>query len=165
MNKKGFTLIELITTFALSTVIIILLINIIVLIKNIYTQNNVRSELLIEQSNLSYLINKKFTSGSLMSYTPCYESNYCYNFNFLDGTISTLVVADNYIRFDNYVYNLKDGISILSPTLEIIEEEVTDTSVNNSFLVIKVPIKSKLYPEQDFGFGIVYQYNSKKITL
>ena len=40
MNKKGFTLVELITTFALATVIIVLLINIVLLIKNIYSKNN-----------------------------------------------------------------------------------------------------------------------------
>ena len=60
LNKKGFTLIELITTFALASVLIIILINIIIVIKNVYSKNDIRSELLIEQSNLSNLINKKF---------------------------------------------------------------------------------------------------------
>ena len=71
LNKKGFTLIELITTFALASVLIIILINIIIVIKNIYSKNDIRSELLLEQSNLSNLINKKFDKDFLNSYFPC----------------------------------------------------------------------------------------------
>ena len=54
MNKKGFTLIELITTFALASVIIVILVNIIGIIKEMYVKTDVKSKLLVEQSNLSY---------------------------------------------------------------------------------------------------------------
>lgn len=165
MNRKGFTLIELVTTFALSTVIIIILINIVLVIRNIYTKYELKSNLLIEQSNLSSLINKKFTTDSLVSYIPCSESSFCYTFTFKDNTKSTLVVSEDYIKFDNYVYTLESGTTVEDPTMEIITVDVSNDTTNNSFLVIKIPIKNKLYSNEDFGFNIVYQYNSKKITL
>ena len=52
MNNKGLTLIELITTFALSAVIIVLLINVVVSIRNVYSKVSVKSDLYITQSNL-----------------------------------------------------------------------------------------------------------------
>jgi len=165
MNKKGFTVIELITTFALSTVIIIILVNVVLMIKNIYSENDIKSELLIEQSNLSNIINKKIIKDNLKTYEVCSDSSFCYKFEFVDGTTSTLVVGDDYIKFDSYVYKIKSGTSIGDSTFEIIDVNVSSTEVNNSILVIKIPIINKIYPNDDFGINIVYQYNSKKITL
>lgn len=165
MDKKGFTTIELITTFALSTVIIIILINVVLIIKNIYSQNEIKSQLLIEQSNLSNLINKKFTSDNLSSYQACSDSSFCYTFKFVDGTTSTLVVGDDYIKFDSYIYKRKGGSSIGDSTFEITNVDVSNTEVNNSILVIEIPISNKLYPNEDFGIKIVYQYNSNKVAL
>lgn len=165
MNKKGFTLVELITTFALATVIIVLLINIVLIIKNIYSKNNLKTELIIEQSNLSNLINKDFGVDSLDSYMPCNESDFCYDFTFIDARTVRLVVDDNYIKYGSYVFKTKGGTKIGEPTMEISEIEVSDVSVNNNILVIKIPISNKLYPKQDFGLNIVYQYNSNLLTL
>lgn len=165
MNKKGFTLIELITTFALASVLIILLINIIIMIKNIYSKNDIKSELLIEQSNFSNLINQKLQSDFLSSYTPCSESDFCYNFSFIDGSSSMLVVSKEYIKFGSYVYKLKEGTTVENPTIKIIDVDVSSTIDNNSFLVVKIPIKHKLYSKEDFGINVVYQYNSNLITL
>jgi len=166
MNKRGFTLIELITTFALSTVIIILLINIILVIKDIYTSNNIESELLIEQSNLSNLINKRLIEDSLDRYESCSDSEFCYNFVFIDGTTSKLVVGEDFIRFDNYTYKIKKNTKIENPTIEtIIDIEVSNTNSNNSFLVINIPIIYKLTPNKNYGISIVYQYNSNYTEL
>ena len=166
MNKKGFTLIELITTFALAAVIIILLINVVLIIKNIYSQNDIKSQLLIDQSNLSNVINKKLTEDALETYISCSDSDFCYNFNFIDGTSSKLVVTKDSVRFDNYVYKLQEGGVIENPVIDIILDiEVSNNEQNNSFLILKIPIKHKLYPNKNFGIDIVYQYNSNNTEL
>ena len=165
MNKKGFTLVELITTFALASVIIILLINIVLIIKNIYSKNNLKTELIIEQSNLSNLINKDFGVDNLDSYIPCDESEFCYDFNYYDAKSVRLVVTDKYIKYGSYVYKAKGGTTIGKPTMEIVEIEVSSPDKNNNILVIKIPISNKLYPNKDFGLNIVYQYNSNLLIL
>lgn len=144
MNNKGFTLIELITTFALSAVIIIFLINIIVVSKNIYSKNESRSNLIIEQSNLSYMINKKIYNNKYDSYDSCGIG--CYNIAYKDGTTSNLTVTTNSIKFDNYVYKKSTGITIGTPVV----------GVDTSFFTIKIPIYHKLYPNENFGVDIVY---------
>lgn len=165
MNKKGFTLIELITTFAMMSVIIIFLFNIILTIKNIYSKHNVKTELVLDQSNLSYQINKKFKPGNLTAYSACTDSDFCFSFTFLDGTSSKLIVRSNSISFNNYVYKISEGTNIGECDLKKIEANVSSADVNNSFLVIKIPITNKLYPDEDFGISVVYQYNSNKTLL
>jgi len=165
MNNKGFTLIELVTTFAISTVIIIILMNTVLVIKNIYSNNNIKSELLTEQSNLSHLMNKRFSKDNLTSYTYCEEGIFCYEFDFLDSDVLKLVVDNDYIKFGSYVYKIGEGVTIGTPELDLIKIEVSNSIFNDSFLVIEIPITHKLYTNSNFGIKIVYQYNSKEITL
>lgn len=165
MNNKGFTLIELITTFALASIIIIFLINIISIIKENYIKTDIRSKLLVEQSNLSYLINTKFEKDNLESYTACSDTDFCYQFEFIDGTSSKLIVGEDYITFNNYTYKLVKDSTIESTNFEIIEVDTILENSNNAFLVIQIEIKNKLYKDKDFGINLVYQYNSREITL
>lgn len=165
MRKNGFTLIELIATFALATVILVLLMNIVIVIKNLYTENNIKSSLIIEQSTLSNLVNEKLLESDLTTYISCDDSSFCYIFNFSDGTSSTLVVGEDYIQFDEYKYELDNGANLGEPKIELVNVDVLDTSKNNSFLIIRIPISHKLFANRDFGIDIVHQYNSNKITL
>ena len=160
MNKKGFTLIELITTFLLAVVIIILLLNIISIIKNIYQSNDIKSKLSLEQSNLSNIINKKF-DNELKEYTTCSDSEFCYEFKFVDGSISKLIVKNNTLRFDSYNYNFDNVAKINNPEILIKEVDINDVNNNNAFLVIKLPVKTKQFPNLDFGIDFVTPYTIK----
>lgn len=157
MNKKGFTLIELIVTFLLAVVIIILLLNIISIIKNIYQKNDIKSKLSLEQSNLSNIINKKFDNG-LIEYTPCTDSDFCYEFEFEDGSISKLLVKNNTLKFDSYNYDFGNVAKISNPEIIIQEVDINDLNNKDAFLVIKLPIKSKQFSELDFGIDFVVPY-------
>lgn len=158
MNKKGFTLVELITTFALSTVVIILLINVVVVIKNIYSKSNIKSELYINQSNLSNALNSKINRNMLISYETCTDETFCYNFNFGDEIIK-LTVTEKTIKFGDYVYNLSDKSIVDNPSLNIEYVDLSDTENSDSFLVIKIPITNEFYPNIDFGVNVIYKYN------
>ncbi len=164
MNKKGFTLVELITTFSLVSVIVILLMNLLVLIKNIYSESNVKTNLLINQGNLNKVLNEAFKKDNLISYKSCNESDFCYDFNFSDGSIKRLNVTKDKITFDNYVYKLSEDSSIINPTVEKEYTLSNDLNSYDSMLVIKIPIKNKFY-SGNFGANIIYQYNSNKISL
>lgn len=165
LNNKGFTLIELITTFALSSVIVIILINVVIIIKENYVKIDTKSNLIIEQSNLSYLINSKFNKLDLISYEPCFDDSFCYTFNFTGGETSKLIVGNDYITFDNYTYKMFDGSTLVANNPEIINVETISNDVMNSFFIIKLSITNKLYKDQDFGINLVHQYNSNLIEL
>jgi len=155
MNNKGLTIVELITTFALTAVIIVLLMNIIVVIKNIYSKANIKTELYINQSNLSNTLNSKINRNNLESYERCDDSEFCYIFNFVDGESIKLTVNKNKIKFGEYVYTLKEKTNVEYPTL--IDE--------HNFINIRIPIFCELYPNIDFGINLVYLGNPTEIVL
>jgi len=162
MKNKGFTIIELITTFALATVLIIFLLNTVIVIKNIYSKNEIKSKLMIEQGNLSYIMNKKFDRNFLVSCSPCPDSSFCFEFDFVDGTKSKLDIDNMHIKFDNYSYELIEGTIIGAPSIKKESTIVNTASVNDSFLIIDIPITNSLFPNLNFGINLVYQYNSNE---
>ena len=165
MNKKGFTLIELITTFALASVIIVILVNIVVIVKNIYSNDDLKTKLLINQSSLSQALNSKLNNDSIDSYINCSNTEFCFKFNLVDGSQIELKITDNIIKFGDYVYKLEDGVIVDNPSITKKTISSTNINIDNSFLIINIPIKSKLYKNEDFGINLIYTYNSNKITL
>ena len=146
MNNKGLTLIELIVTFVLAAAIIVILFNVLILIKNNYEDTDVKTKLVVNQSTLSNLMNDMFKSGNLDSYTTC-TGEFCYEFTFKDESVVTLSVSSKKITFGNYTYNLDDITEVVSPSL----------TINNPYLIIKIPVKTKMYPDEDFGINLVYK--------
>lgn len=155
MKNKGFTLVELITTFALTAVIIIILINVVVAIKEVYSNTSIKTELYINQSNLSNVLNSKIKNGNIESYSSCdpaiTDSLMCYDFYFVDGQSERLIVKEKQIIFGKYTYNLDDKSSVDSVNVVL-------PDVYGRFLHIKIPIKNELYPDIDFGVNLVYLY-------
>lgn len=160
MNKKGFTLVELITTFSLAAVIIVMLINTVLLIRKMSSNSDIRTKLIINQSMLSNELNSKLNHDKIVSYTGCTDSNFCYKFTLNDGEVVELKIDNSSIKFGKYVYKLEDGVTVQNPEVTKEMVSVVDTTANNSFLVIKIPIKYKLYPKEDFGINLVYMFNA-----
>lgn len=146
MNNKGLTLIELIVTFALALAIVIILINTLVIIKDNYNDTETRTNLVVNQSTLSNLLNEKFQGNNLVSYTSC-AGTFCYEFTFKDGDVLELNVTTDTITFGKYVYKLDKLSEVVDPSL----------TINNPYLIIKIPIKTKTYPNEDFGINLVYK--------
>ena len=158
MNKKGFTLIELITTFALSAVIIILLINVLVVIKEVYSKSSIKSQLYIDQAILSNQLNTKINYDNLISYEECTDEEYCYIFNLVDGESIKLTISEKNIKFGDYIYNLNDKTTVQNPSVDIKYVDATDVGNTNSFLVINIPIVNELYSNINFGVNVVYRF-------
>lgn len=163
--NKGFTVIELVTTFALTAVIVVVLINVGLVIRNIYNKFDSRTELLIEQANLSRAMNSKINHDNLINYEACVESSFCYDFSFKDGTNIRLLVTNDLILFGDYTYKLDNNSEVSEPEITKVSANVDTVSDNNKFLVIKIPIVNKLYKNEDFGINLIYPYNSNKIDL
>ena len=156
MKKNGFTLVELITTFALTSVIIILLINVVIIIKNVYSNSNIKTELYINQSNLSNVLNSKIRNGNLISLSECSEGQdylLCKIFEFNNEEIK-LLVKEKSITFGSYVYKLDDNTKVISPSLNDTEY----LSNGDNILNLKIPIVNELYPDIDFGINLIHVY-------
>ena len=146
MNKKGFTLIELIVAFGLAAVIIIVLFNVLLIIKINYEETSVRTKLYINQSTLSNVMNSKLNYGNIVSYSEC-PGSFCYKFKLSNMEEIELSVTEDKIKFGTYVYKLASGDKVVNPSLDL----------DLPYLVIKIPIVSKTYPNEDFGINLVYK--------
>ena len=165
MSKKGFTLVELITTFVLSSVIIIILLNVVITIKNMYSKTYIKTDLYIIQSNLSNNLNKAFGRDNIVSYIECYSGNFCYDFTLATGAEIRLVASEDSIKFGDFVYTLDNKAKVTNPEIESITISGVNVGEFDSFLVVKIPIISALYPEIDFGINLVYMYDSRETYL
>lgn len=158
MNKKGFTLVELITTFALSIVIITILVNVLLILKETYNKSEIKTKLLIEQGNLSRTLNSSLKDGDLTTYEECSDSEFCYEFKFIDGETVKLVITDKTIKFGDYTQKINSNSYIETPTITPIYVNNLNNELTLSFLTIKIPIKCKLYKDYDFGVNVVYRF-------
>ena len=146
MNNRGLTLVELIVTFAHAIGIVIILLNVLVIIKNNYNETDIKTKLVVNQSTLSNMLNSKFVGDNLVSRTSC-PGTFCYSFEFKDGSTIDLKVDGDKISFGNYVYVLDSDSKVETPSL----------TFDDPYLVIKIPISTKLYPNEDFGINLVYE--------
>lgn len=163
MNKKGFTLIELISTFSVVSIIVIILVNVIIILKETYEKLDIKSNLIIEQSTLSNLINSKLEYGSITSYESCSDTSFCYEFKLTNNETVKLQATDEYVLFDNYKYELKNGTYINASKINKIVLE--DIEGDNAILNIVIDIKNDVFPKKEFGINYIYMYNSSENEL
>lgn len=160
MNRKGFTLIELLTSLTLTSIVCILLFQVIFILKDIYTNDSIKTELLIKTSNVSTSINSTFRKNAISSIRNCNPtSNNCLLFN-LDNGSSYELKLDR----DNKSITFGNFSSILTSTAEIYDDldvcyysKTSSNSAYDTFIKIRIPIRDNLL-EKNFDINIVYQY-------
>lgn len=164
-NKKGFTIIEMITSFVLVSLVVALLFEVLFIIKNLYSDSGIKTELLVKQALISEKINDEFNTKNIMIANSCGDT--CVNFIFTDGTSSELSFDrnENTLTYGNYKTKLIDGSEY--GNIDISTQTVLDVPIglNDSVAQIKIPIYHKLIKQQDFGINIVYQYDSRNTAI
>ena len=161
MNNKGFTVVELITTFVVASAIALLLFNVVLIIKNFYSSSNIKTNLLINQGNLSEQFNFATLNADISSIDPCIDSVKCYEFTYSDGNKYKLIIESNIIKFGNYTYKLDSGSHIDEEGVTVTREKIDSVSSGekNAILNVKIPIISDQFPGKDFGLNYVYPYD------
>lgn len=149
-NNKGFTVVELMTTFILITIISTFLINLVISMKELYIYGDVKTTLLTKQGILTDKIMKDLNDNSIVSFTSC--GNTCINFSYIDGTSKKLKIdkEKKSIMYDNYSIKLGDNGSFGN----------IYTLNENDIIQIKIEINNKLV-KGDYGLNIVFPINDK----
>ncbi len=168
MNNKGFTMVELIVSFMLTSIIVIILVQIIINLKEIYEYSDVKTELLTKQATISNRINEQLLNKQLSNIEECDDIvNYCLNFMFTDGSMTKLIVdtSDQTITIGNDKIKLVDDSyfgkidASITPLANVAENK------NDSILKIQVDIEHDYFEDQNFGLYLVYQYDYQKMNL
>ena len=182
MNNKGFTLVELIASFALSSAIIFLLISIVIVVKNIYVNYELKTNLIINQGTLSKVLNEKLIDEEMITHSICSDSNNCHLFYYEDyviklfmdnGTVkvytyetldyinahklssSDYVSSTDTISYNSKIYYLYNPY--VYKLLNGSKIESFNVRDDEYFIVITISIKNKLYLNKDFGLNLVYR--------
>lgn len=159
--KKGFTVVEMLVSFSVATIVMVLLFNVIMLIKDLYTDYGIKTELLIKQSNILKSI-EVVTNDELTKVTACGID--CYNLEAGGKTYNLKYnELDNSITFNNKKTIYKGEttkIKGISATTNTTTKESTDPNIKNSILNLKIIIYDNLLDENyDINFNYLYNDN------
>ena len=172
MKKNGFTVVELLITVSLTTVIVLLLTEIIIVVRNLYIENGIKTKLLTKQAILAKNINDDLLNLDITKIERCTGYDICVNFTYKEsGSEKTkkLIVdrKGKFIEYDGIATNLLSGSTF--GNVAVYYEKILDTngekSKKNSIFNVEVPIYHTLFEQENFGFNVVYQYNSKAVTV
>ena len=167
MNNKGFTIVELIVSFTLASIIVVLLFQLVLNLKEIQEYSDVKTKLLTKQSNISSKLNKNIYQKGISKIEECQDiPNYCLEFTFNDNSNSKLIVdkANQTITIDDNKFNLVEGSSIDNVQADVfIDPTIKDK--NNSILTLNIEIKHEYFKNQNFGIYLVYQYNNAEADI
>lgn len=159
-NNKGFTVVELIVTFGITMIIVVFLFQIILLLKETYTNNSVKTSLVIKQSIINQKIYDDFNTKEIVGFTSCGEE--CITFKFDDSSESVLSIdrTNGIFHYGDYTTKIDKGsefgkITVTTETIPGVPNDKID-----SIMLIKAPVTSKVI-KGDYGINIVYQYNSR----
>ena len=148
MNKKGFTTIELIVSFVLVVTIAIFLFQIVIILKNIYSDSSFKTEVMVKQSNLSNLIYSSLDEG--VKKISCSTNSIDFTLN--NDSIKTLKInkEENLISFGSYTTSLVENTYFQDLSINII--------YSNNKMIFKtvIPIKNDKYKDDNFNINIVY---------
>lgn len=167
MNNRGFTVVELVVSFALTMIVVIFLFQVVVQIKELYISSGIRTGLLSKQAIITKTISDDISNKKILYATNCGE--YCINFTFEgDETKQFKVDVNNKtIRYGSYATKLVTGSKFGDFRVSTETPVMTGSGAalnNNSFIQINIPIKHHLFDE-DFGIHLVYQYNNNETAL
>ncbi len=151
MKNRGFTVVELMTTFVLISVIATLLIKLTISLKELYISGDMRTVLLTKQGTLTDKIKNDLNNKVLSEIKSCGDN--CITFTYDTGSKNLKVdKTKKIITYDNYSIKLSD-----SSSFEDIYINKDDFDIG-SIIKINVSIKNKLL-KGDYGISIVSQIN------
>lgn len=160
MNKRGMTTIELITSFALATVIFMVLFNLVVSLKDIYVMSGNKTNMLIEQANLNKALNENINSSNRVQKIKIINENE-YTITTNGGEKKLIIDSENKtISFDKYVLHIPSYVNIDSNNDKYIDWNNISEYIhiyNDRILVIEIPLVDK--ENNHYDIKAVYQYD------
>lgn len=172
MNNKGFTIIELLASFILSMIIVVIMFQLIINLKDLYKMTVLKSELQNKQNIITNKIYDDLINKKVKTITESNEINeqgsidiYYIEFTFDDNISKKLTIntRENYISYDNYIVKLNQSM-YFEEVLISTKGTGIETGYNR-ILSINVPITNQIFRNENFGINIVYPYNNLEINV
>lgn len=165
-GNQGFTVVELVVSFSITLVVILLLFQIVISLKDLYVKDGLKTELLIKQSLMTQKVAGSFLDNKIVVATKCSDEPNCLSFTFEDNSVKTLHFdkIKGIFHYGDYTTKLVKGSKFGS--IDITNESFinVDPGKNDSVIRIHIPITHKLV-SGDYGISINYLYDSRKVAV
>ncbi|MDD2435422.1 MAG: glycine-rich protein [Bacilli bacterium] len=164
-KDKGFTVVELIVSFTLISVIVLLLFQIIIVLKELYVSAGVKANLLTKQTLISEKVNSDLFEKRIVVASGCGET--CIEFVFADGTVNRLETdrQNNTFSYGDYKTNLVAGSQFGNIKVSTNTTLSMPANTNNSVIRINIPIYHPLLSGENFGINVIYQYDDRTTSI
>lgn len=165
MKKNGFTVVELLVSLSLTMVVVIVMFEIIILLKDLFQTSNVKTEILNKKS---IIVDKMYTDINNRNVSRIEQcGDYCLNFTMNDSTEKKFEVNkdENIITYDDYTFKLEKIYTIGNIYFSNDVLNYTSNEKNNGIFVLKVPIYSKLTNKENLGIDMVATYNTNSTAI
>ena len=149
-NNKGFSTLELVISFSICMVVVVILFQIVISLKELYEKTVVKTELLSKQNLIVDQIYTDIYERGLSNVTTINDRN-CLLFEYNDFVSKELCLENSKLKYGDYVTTI-NNISWISKAYSSYTETETGDIVN-----IELHYNHKLFPDDyDFGIYIVY---------
>lgn len=160
-NNKAFTIVEMLVSFTLSMILVIIMFQLIINLKEVYMSSGIKTEMM----NKKYLITNKIyndlNTKKVSRIENCNNPLICIQFTFQDGSIKKLEVdeTNKTLAYDNYIIKLNNTSYFKTMNVNTVYSQS-----NKKIFNIDIPIYNDIYINTDFGINIVYPYNELELT-
>ena len=138
MNKKGFTIVVLIVSFSLAAMIGFFLLRITMVIKDLYTDSYVKTNIMSKQNIMTERMYDDFLYNDVKVVLKC--GNNCLRFIFIDNSEKIFEIEnENTFKWGDFTLKLTDGSKYSNATTNNRKSLIT-TKYNDSLLSIKNPL-------------------------
>lgn len=160
-NNKAFTLVEMLVSFTLAMVLVIVMFQLIINLKELYISSGLKTELLNKQYIITNKIYSDLNEKKLAQIQNCNMPEICILFTFNDGSTKTLEADTTNKTLAYGGYKIKLNKDSYFKKINV-NTELYDN--NRKIFKIDIPIANNLYKKTNFGIDVVYQYNSSDVV-
>lgn len=160
MKNKGFTIVEMLSAFILSSIIIIIMFQLIINLKEIYQSSGIKTEMLNKKYIMTNKIYTDLNEKTLITIQSCGTS--CLDLTYATGEIKRLSqnINNRTITYDDYTIKINSGFEISNMQTELPTE--TEQSLNK-LIKINIPIVNT--NDEDYSINIIYTYKGNQVSL
>lgn len=143
-NNKGFSIVELIVSFSICMVVVVMLFEIVIVLKETLEKSEIKTQLYNTQNVLVEQIYDDLLEKKFESISKC--NGNCIQITYKDGTSKTLKYNNSTIEYGDYATKVLNNTNIGNITYD----------EGNNILTINLPITHPLFSNIDFGINVVH---------
>lgn len=147
-NNKGFSILELIVSFSICMVVMVVLLEIVITLKEVYEKSGIRTEMLNKENIIVDLVYSDILDKGLSNVESCGE--FCAKFTYSDATFKVLKSSNLTLEYGDYKTNILNGSAV--DDFQIKNE--------NNVILVRIPVTHKLFFNENFDIKIVHYLGS-----